>query len=55
MQVLRNSLLRYTMPVPEIDPEVMYTFLQHPWKGKIRQFRNIIDRMIILASDNEVI
>jgi transcriptional regulator with PAS, ATPase and Fis domain len=52
---LKEFSIRYTMPIPEIDPEVMYTFLQHPWQGNIRQLRNIIERMIILASDNEVI
>ncbi|WP_315615809.1 sigma 54-interacting transcriptional regulator [Alkalihalobacillus sp. MEB130] len=52
---LKEFSLKYTMPIPSIDPEVMYTFLQHPWQGNIRQLRNIIERMIILASDNEVI
>ncbi|WP_332692199.1 sigma-54 interaction domain-containing protein [Halalkalibacter lacteus] len=52
---LKEFSLKYTMPIPEIDPEVMYTLLQHPWQGNIRQLRNIIERIIILASDNEVI
>jgi PAS domain S-box-containing protein len=52
---LKEFSLRYTMPIPEIDPEVLYTLLQHPWQGNIRQLRNIMERMIILGSDNEVI
>jgi PAS domain S-box-containing protein len=52
---LKEFSLKYKMPIPEIDPEIMYTFLQHPWEGNIRQLRNIIERIIILASDNEVI
>ncbi len=52
---LKEFSLKYSMPIPEIDPEVMYTFLQHSWQGNIRQLRNIIERIIILANDNEVI
>jgi transcriptional regulator with PAS, ATPase and Fis domain len=52
---LKEFSVKYKMPIPEIDQEVMYTFLQHRWQGNVRQLRNIIERIIILASDNEVI
>ncbi|WP_265416831.1 sigma 54-interacting transcriptional regulator [Alkalihalobacillus deserti] len=52
---LKEFSVKYKMPIPEIDPETIYTFLQHPWQGNVRQLRNIIERIIILASDNEVI
>ncbi|WP_338035461.1 sigma-54 interaction domain-containing protein [Halalkalibacter alkaliphilus] len=52
---LTEFSLKYAMPIPEVSPEVMYSFIQHPWQGNIRQLRNIIERVIILANDNEVI
>jgi PAS domain S-box-containing protein len=51
---VREFSNKYRRPIPILDPEVMYTFLHHPWKGNIRQLRNTIEHMIILA-DEEVI
>ncbi|QKG85013.1 PAS domain S-box protein [Kroppenstedtia pulmonis] len=45
---------KYSKPIPDIDPEVMYLFLHHDWAGNIRQLRNTIERIMILA-DEEVI
>lgn len=38
--------------ITEIAPEYLTALKQHPWKGNIRELRNIIERSIIL-SDNE--
>jgi sigma-54 dependent transcriptional regulator, acetoin dehydrogenase operon transcriptional activator AcoR len=51
---VREFSNKYRRPIPILDPEVMYTFLHHPWHGNIRQLRNTIEHMIILA-DEEVI
>ncbi|WP_078428314.1 sigma-54 interaction domain-containing protein [Alkalihalobacterium alkalinitrilicum] len=49
---LQEFSIKYKTPIPEIDPEVMYMFLQHPWQGNVRQLRNIIERLIISADEN---
>jgi transcriptional regulator with PAS, ATPase and Fis domain len=51
---VREFSNKYRRPIPVLDPEVMYIFLHHPWYGNIRQLRNTIEHMIILA-DEEVI
>lgn len=51
---VREFSNKYRRPIPVLDPEVMYIFLHHPWHGNIRQLRNTIEHMIILA-DEEVI
>ncbi|WEG12955.1 sigma 54-interacting transcriptional regulator [Pullulanibacillus sp. KACC 23026] len=45
---------KYHRPIPTIAPEVMYTFLHHPWGGNIRQLRNTIEHMIILADEDGI-
>lgn len=51
---LKEFSIKYKKPVPGIDPEVMVTFMHFPWNGNIRQLKNIIERMMILADDNQI-
>ncbi|OYD09583.1 sigma-54 interaction domain-containing protein [Paludifilum halophilum] len=51
---LKEFSIKYKKPIPQIDPEVMYRLLHHNWDGNIRQLRNMMERIIILA-DDEVI
>ncbi|MED1562253.1 Fis family transcriptional regulator [Alkalihalobacillus alcalophilus ATCC 27647 = CGMCC 1.3604] len=52
---LKEFSFKYSTPAPHIDSEVMYAFMQHRWKGNIRQLRNIIERLVILGSDTDTI
>jgi transcriptional regulator with PAS, ATPase and Fis domain len=36
---------------PVLTPEFMQALEQHPWKGNIRELRNIIERCVILAGE----
>ncbi|OLS40085.1 sigma-54-dependent Fis family transcriptional regulator [Bacillus sp. MRMR6] len=51
---LQEFSLKYKKPVPAIDPEVMVAFMHFPWNGNIRQLKNTIERMMILADDNQI-
>lgn len=51
---LNEFSLKYSKPVPELDPEVMYRFINHDWAGNVRQLRNMIERIMILT-DGETI
>jgi transcriptional regulator with PAS, ATPase and Fis domain len=42
---------KYRCPIPTIDHEVMYIFLHYSWAGNIRQLRNTIEHMVILADE----
>ncbi|WP_138380044.1 sigma-54-dependent transcriptional regulator [Luteithermobacter gelatinilyticus] len=39
----------------QITPEAMAALQAHDWPGNVRQLRNIIERLLILSSDNEPI
>lgn len=51
---LNEFSIKYSKPVPDLDPEVMYRFIHHDWAGNIRQLRNTLERIMILA-DEEII
>ncbi len=40
-------------PVP-FTPEAMETLLSHPWPGNVRELRNMVERLMLLASDGQV-
>jgi len=39
----------YGQPVKEISPEAIELLAQRSWSGNIREFRNVIERLIILG------
>jgi transcriptional regulator with PAS, ATPase and Fis domain len=51
---LKAFALKYKKPVPELDPEVMVRFMQHSWPGNIRELRNTVERLMILAEGNVI-
>ncbi|MFC4801284.1 sigma-54 interaction domain-containing protein [Neobacillus sp. GCM10023253] len=51
---LKESAYKYRKPIPDIAPEVMVTFMHSPWRGNIRQLKNTIERLVILADDNRI-
>lgn len=51
---LKDFSLKYKKPVPVLDPEVMVLFLKYSWQGNIRQLRNTVERMMILADDDVI-
>ena len=40
--------------IPAISKEYLETLRQHPWKGNIRELRNIIERSVILTEGSEL-
>ena len=40
---------RYSKETPEIQPEVVQRLCNHAWEGNIRQLRNTIEQLILLA------
>ncbi|MTI81118.1 MAG: PAS domain-containing protein [Firmicutes bacterium] len=44
----------YDKHISSLEPEVMALLLGYPWPGNIREMKNVIERMVILA-DNDVV
>lgn len=38
--------------IKEIDTETMKVLKKHPWRGNIRELKNIIERAMILCNEN---
>ena len=42
------------LPIREIGDDAMAVLQAHNWPGNVRQLRNIVERLLILASDDAV-
>ena len=40
------------LPMREIGDDAMAVLQAHSWPGNVRQLRNIVERLLILASDD---
>ncbi|WP_227763121.1 sigma-54 interaction domain-containing protein [Zhaonella formicivorans] len=40
--------------IREIEPELMSILLSYPWPGNIRELRNVIERLVILAEGEKI-
>ncbi|GBF10776.1 sigma-54-dependent Fis family transcriptional regulator [Tepidibacillus sp. HK-1] len=50
---LKEFSFKYDTNVPKISAKVMSIFLHDEWRGNIRQLRNVAERLIILAGEEE--
>ncbi len=46
---LREFSLKYNKPVPVVEPAVIVALMGYSWPGNIRQLRNAMERLVILA------
>lgn len=51
---IREFAHKYRRPIPSLNPDVMFTFSQYSWPGNIRQLRNTIEHMVILAEEDVI-
>jgi DNA-binding NtrC family response regulator len=55
IRLLTNLFLkRFNEKVQQIDKETMHLFLSYPWKGNIRELKNIIERAVLLAENRTI-
>ncbi|ATW25028.1 sigma-54 interaction domain-containing protein [Candidatus Formimonas warabiya] len=52
---IREFCLQQNRDMVQIAPEVMTTLLNYPWPGNIRELRNVVERMVILAEDKMIL
>lgn len=51
---LNEFSLRYQRPVHQITQEVMQEMLHYDWPGNVRELRNIIERLVVFATDGVI-
>ncbi|MBM7854723.1 PAS domain S-box-containing protein [Desulfohalotomaculum tongense] len=44
----------YGKHISRLEPEVMALLLAYPWPGNVREMKNVIERMVILAEDDVI-
>ncbi|UCF67565.1 MAG: sigma-54-dependent Fis family transcriptional regulator, partial [Acidobacteriota bacterium] len=49
--LLRQAFGELGRPVPEISKEALVLLSRQPWPGNVRQLRNLMERLAILATD----
>ncbi|MGI6677550.1 MAG: sigma-54 interaction domain-containing protein [Dehalobacterium sp.] len=52
---IKEFCLQQNRDMVQIAPEVMTTLLSYPWPGNIRELRNVVERMVIMAEDNMIL
>ncbi|MBT2645158.1 sigma 54-interacting transcriptional regulator [Bacillus sp. ISL-34] len=52
---LNDFSLSYQRPVHEFPPEVIHELLRYDWPGNIRELRNVVERLIVFATDGVII
>ena len=50
----REMSLLHGKPAPAFDPEVIVALMNYSWPGNIRQLRNVIERLVILAESDSI-
>ncbi len=51
---LREANARYDKQVKGMSPDVEAAFLAHDWPGNVRELRNLVERLVILATDDSI-
>ncbi|MDQ0973213.1 PAS domain S-box-containing protein [Neobacillus niacini] len=44
----------YQRPIHDFSPEVMQTMLRYEWPGNIRELRNMVERLVVFATDGVI-
>lgn len=51
---LDHFCIRHHRPAKVLEPAAMRLLTQNPWPGNIRQLRNVIERLVITSSNQEI-
>jgi sigma-54 dependent transcriptional regulator, acetoin dehydrogenase operon transcriptional activator AcoR len=49
---IQEFALRHVRPICSLTPDAMDALLRHAWPGNIRELRNLMERMVLLAEDS---
>jgi len=51
---LRDYCERYNLSVPEVSRETLEILMNYRWPGNVREFRNVIQRAVVLSDGKEI-
>jgi len=45
----------YNKKIEGFSPEAMATLCRHPWPGNVREFQNLVERLVVLSRHNKIV
>lgn len=51
---LNDFSILYQRPIHQFSQEVMQELLRHDWPGNIRELRNVVERLVVFATDGVI-
>ena len=48
---LNNFSINYNRPIRDLPSSIMHELLHYNWPGNIRELRNVIERLVVFATD----
>ncbi|MFT9846056.1 sigma-54 interaction domain-containing protein [Aneurinibacillus sp. REN35] len=51
---LNDFSLSYQRPIRDLSPEIIHELLRYDWPGNIRELRNVVERLIVFATDGVI-
>lgn len=51
---IRDYNIKFGKEISEITSEAEEVLLNHPWKGNVRELRNVIERVVLFAEDTKI-
>ena len=51
---MKEYAAQYSSPVTGIDPDALTALERYDWPGNVRQLRNVVERMIVLATGDRI-
>ncbi|PFP31420.1 sigma-54-dependent Fis family transcriptional regulator [Bacillus sp. AFS073361] len=51
---LKDFSLRYQRPIHQFPQEVMKELFQYDWPGNVRELRNVVERLVVFATDGVI-
>lgn len=49
---IEDYCMEYGINILGVTPEVMDIFINHKWEGNVRELKNVIERIVVLAKNN---
>ena len=51
---LKEFAVKFNKKIKRLDPDAIQLLKEYPWKGNVRELRNVIERAVILMDDDQL-
>ncbi len=54
LHFIQHFALKMNKPVKALQPDCLKVLMQHPWNGNIRELKNVIERAMVLSTEDSL-